>query len=184
MGVFIIETRFCAICPVITPRLGVFPLEENSSKLARGTRGRNDGSSRTRILGAIDIAPQLTGVPSKHHWCVIIAFVKGHRLSPCRRVQTRFITLSIASLLPQRQRRFSPWIASRQSQTRYPPCTQRDWLPDFDIAPAIHTCIRAYYTYFARIRGVAEDNAIARNRAPTKSTLRKNDTCSRDHTEK
>lgn len=50
------------------------------------------------ILSAIDIASQLTGVPSKYHRSVIITFVKGHRLSHRQVQHTRFITLLIASV--------------------------------------------------------------------------------------
>lgn len=50
------------------------------------------------ILGAIDIASQLTGVPSKYHRSVIIAFMKGHRLSRRQVQHARFIALLIASV--------------------------------------------------------------------------------------
>lgn len=59
---------------------------------------------RIRILGAIDITLQLTGVPSKYHRSVIIAFVKGHRLSRRQVQHARFIILSIVP--PWRQTDF------------------------------------------------------------------------------
>lgn len=80
--------------------------------------------------------------------------MKGHRLSR-RRVQTRFITLSIASFLLHRQHRFSPWIGLRQSQTRY---RRAHSVIDSRISmlrPPLYTHTRCVYIFraYTRCRG-------------------------------